>query len=281
MVKSAETKTIDSLPPLRDTISQFGLRAEKSLGQHFLLDLNVTRKIARMAAPLDQCPIVEIGPGPGGLTRALFLEGANNVMAVEKDHRCIEALRQIAMHTPSTLSVYNQDALEISMAAVGQPVKIVANLPYNISTVLLVQWLHEIYSTPGCIIDMVLMFQREVAERIYAEPGTKDYGRVSILTQWLCDAKPLLHLPPQAFTPPPKVESTVVRITPRAKPLFPADIAHLERITKAAFGQRRKMLRVAMKQIWPDAESQLAARGIDPTARAEDLDIMDFGKLAD
>ncbi|TAH32829.1 MAG: 16S rRNA (adenine(1518)-N(6)/adenine(1519)-N(6))-dimethyltransferase RsmA [Alphaproteobacteria bacterium] len=273
-------KSIEHLPPLRETIGQFGLRAEKSLGQNFLLDLNITRKIARYAAPLDNGTIVEIGPGPGGLTRALFLEGAKHVVAIEKDYRCIEALQQIAAHTDAKLDIRNEDALEVKIADIGPaPIKIIANLPYNIATPLLLEWLHEIYAVPGKISDMILMFQREVADRIIAVPRTKDYGRLSVISQWLCHVKPLFTLPPQAFTPAPKVESTVVQITPRAAPLFPGQIKDLERLTAAMFGQRRKMLRVSLKQIWPDAEAKLIAAGLNPTARAEELNIEDFGKL--
>lgn len=273
-------KSIDNLPPLRDTINLFGLRAEKSLGQNFLLDLNITRKIARNAAPLDKGTIIEIGPGPGGLTRALFLEGANHVVAIEKDYRCIEALQQIAAHTNAKLDIRNEDALDIKIAGIAPgPIKIIANLPYNIATPLLLSWLREIYETPGVITDMILMFQREVADRIIAVPRTKDYGRLSVITQWLCNVRPLFNLPPQAFTPAPKVESTVVQITPRQTPLFPANIEQLERLTAAMFGQRRKMMRVSLKQIWPDAEAKLIAAGLNPTARAEELNVEEFGKL--
>ena len=274
------THEIDRLPLLRDTITMFDIAAQKSLGQHFLLDMNITRKIARAASPHDAACIIEIGPGPGGLTRALVLEGAKQVIAIEKDRRCIGALEQIAAAAPGQIDIMPADAMHVEIGKIGDaPRKIVANLPYNIATALLIQWLHEIYRAPGCIADMVLMFQREVAERITAEPGVKDYGRISVLTQWLCDVKTVLHLPPGAFSPPPKVESTVLHITPRRAPLFFGKIENLEILTAAAFGQRRKMLRVSLKQIWPDAEAKLKAAGIDPTARAENLTPQQFGLL--
>jgi 16S rRNA (adenine1518-N6/adenine1519-N6)-dimethyltransferase len=271
---------IDQLPPLREVIAQYELMAEKSLGQHFLLDLNITRKIARFAAPMTDGCVIEIGPGPGGLTRALLLEGAKKLYVIEKDRRCIEALQDIAAHADGRMDIISGDALEIAVSGIGQaPRRVVSNLPYNISTVLVLHWLGELYQSPGCITDMVLMFQREVGERLTAKPGNKNYGRLTVIVGWMCEVKTLFHLPGAAFTPPPKVESSVLRLTPRPTPLFPADMKKLEKLTAAAFGQRRKMLRTSLKQIWPDAESVLAACGIDPTLRAEDLPITDYGKL--
>lgn len=272
---------LENLPPLREVIAAYELNAQKSLGQNFLLDLNITRKIAQFAAPLDNGTTIEIGPGPGGLTRALLIEGAVKLYAVEKDRRCIAALQGLIAPSENRLDIIEADAMEITIGKLGTaPRKIVANLPYNISTALLINWLTETYRDPGCIADMILMFQKEVADRLLAKPKTKDYGRISVLCQWLCDVRPLFTLPPSAFTPPPKVESTVVRITPRDKPLFDADLKKLERLTAAAFGQRRKMLRASLKQIWPNAEEILDACGIDPTKRAEELSVEQFGLLA-
>lgn len=272
---------IESLPPLREVIARHGLAAEKSLGQHFLLDLNITRKIARLAGPLNGGTVVEIGPGPGGLTRALLIEGATSVIAIEKDRRCMEALSELANASEGRLQVVQQDAMEAEIGALGSaPRRIVANLPYNISTALLINWLKEVHARKDAIADMILMFQREVAERILAKPGGKDYGRLSVLCQWLCEGKILFHLPGAAFTPPPKVESSVIKLTPREKPLFEVDIGKMERLTAAAFGQRRKMLRSSLKQIWPNAEEILRQNGIDPAERAENLTVEQFGLLA-
>jgi 16S rRNA (adenine1518-N6/adenine1519-N6)-dimethyltransferase len=271
---------VENLPALRDVIAAHELAAKKSLGQHFLLDLNITRKIARLAGSLDDCTVVEIGPGPGGLTRALLLEGANDVIAIERDRRAVAALQDLEQAAAGHLKLIEEDALEIDLAKLSsKPIKIIANLPYNISTQLLVNWLHAIAQNPQTISCMVLMFQKEVAERLTAVPRTKDYGRLSILTQWLCDAKAGLQIGARAFTPPPKVDSTVVILTPRAAPV-PCDIGKLERVTASAFGQRRKMLRQSLKQVWDEPQEKLKAVDINPTARAEELSISEFVKLA-
>ncbi|MBT6826868.1 MAG: 16S rRNA (adenine(1518)-N(6)/adenine(1519)-N(6))-dimethyltransferase RsmA, partial [Rhodospirillales bacterium] len=235
---------IENLPPLRDIIDQFDLRAKKSLGQNFLLDLNLTARIAKAAGPLDQCDVIEIGPGPGGLTRALLQAGARHVHAIERDERCVRAAQIIADASGGRLSIIEADALKLDVPTIGTaPRRIVANLPYNVATPLLLSWLHQVDS----IESMTLMFQREVAERIVAKPGNKTYGRLSVITQWLCDARFEFDISPKAFTPPPKVTSSVITLTPRATPLAPATFGHLEQVTQAAFGQRRKMLRASLK----------------------------------
>ena len=263
----------DDLPPLREVIRRFELSARKSLGQNFLLDLNLTDRIARAAGPLDNIDIIEIGPGPGGLTRALLANGARSVTAVERDPRAAEAIRDLAGHFPDRLSVVEADALDIvPQELVTPPFKIVANLPYNIATPLLIGWLRNLNGIAG----MTLMFQREVADRLAAEPRTKAYGRLSVITQWLCEVRPAFNLPKNAFTPPPKVTSTVVSLTPRPEPLAPAGFAEMERVTQAAFGQRRKMLRASLKPLGIDP----AACGIDPACRAEELNVEAFCALA-
>jgi 16S rRNA (adenine1518-N6/adenine1519-N6)-dimethyltransferase len=264
------------LPPLRDVIRRHGLDARKSLGQNFLLDINLTRRIARAAAPLDDATVVEIGPGPGGLTRALLLEGARRVVAIEQDRRCIPALEELAAVFPGRLSVVEGDALSIDAASLADaPRQVVANLPYNIATPLLIGWLRQ----AGAWRSLTLMFQKEVAQRLVAAPRSKDYGRLSVLTQWLCEARPAFDIPPQAFVPPPQVTSTVVRLVPRAVPLAPCRLDDLERVTAAGFGQRRKMLRSSLKPLG-DAAALLAASGIDPAARAEELPVEAFCALA-
>lgn len=269
------------LPPLRETIAKYGLGARKALGQHFLLDLNLTRRIARAAAPLDEGTVIEIGPGPGGLTRGLLEEGARRVVAIEKDRRCLEALQEIAEAYPGRLELIEGDALEVDPSQLGDaPRQIVANLPYNISTALTVQWLTLIARDSSAFSRLTLMFQKEVAERLAAVPRSKDYGRLSILAQWLCEVRLLFDVPRQAFTPPPKVVSTIAGLTPRAEPLAPADITHLERITAAAFGQRRKMLRQSLKSATADASGLLARSAIQETKRAEELSVEDFCALA-
>jgi 16S rRNA (adenine1518-N6/adenine1519-N6)-dimethyltransferase len=265
------------LPPLREVIRRYGLSARKRLGQHFLLDLNLTRKIARAAGSIDSGTVIEIGPGPGGLTRALLLEGAERVITIEADPRCLDALAGIAGAFPGRLEIIAGDALEIDVASLGDPPRrIVSNLPYNIGTALLLRWLES----PGAFAGLTLMFQKEVAERLLARPGSKDYGRLSVLTQWLTVVKQLFEIPAAAFTPPPKVTSTVVQITPRPQPLCPAERESLERVTAAAFGQRRKMLRQSLKQIAVQPRALLAAAGIAETARAEEIDIAGFCALA-
>ncbi len=271
---------IDDLPPLRQVIADHGLSARKSLGQNFLLDLNLTARIARCAGDLPGYDVLEIGPGPGGLTRGLLAEGARRVLAVEKDARCIPALAQISAAYPGRLEVLNGDALAIDpLAHLTAPVKVVANLPYNIGTELLVRWLSPPVWPPFWH-SLTLMFQREVAERIVARPGTKAYGRLAILAQWRCDARIVLSLPPEAFTPPPKVASAVVHLRALPAPRFAADPAVLSRVVAMAFNQRRKMLRAALRGLTPDIEAHLIAAGIAPTTRAEQVGLEGFCALA-
>ena len=271
---------IDDLPPLRQVIAAHGLSARKALGQNFLLDLNLTAKIARQAGDLRGCDVLEIGPGPGGLTRALLAGGARKVLAVEKDARCIPALEEIAAACPGRLEIVQGDALEIdAMAHLSAPVRIVANLPYNVGTELLVRWLDP-PAWPPFWTSLTLMFQREVAERIVAKPGSKAYGRLSILAQWRCEARIAMSLPPGAFTPPPKVASAVVHLAALPAPRYPADAAILNRVVAAAFNQRRKMLRAALKGLVPDIEERLASVGIAPTERAERVPLDRFCALA-
>ena len=271
---------IDSLPPLREVIAAHGLSAKKSLGQNFLLDLNLTAKIARSAGNLTGFDVLEVGPGPGGLTRGLLAEGARKVLAVEKDPRCLPALQEIAQAYPGRLQALQGDALALNpLEYLAQPIKIVANLPYNVGTELLVRWL-----TPGVwppVWDsLTLMFQKEVAQRIVATPGSKAYGRLALLAQWRCDAKIVMELPPEAFTPAPKVHSAVVHLSALQEPRFPADAATLNRIVAAAFNQRRKMLRAALKGQAPEIEDCLVEAGIKPTARAEEISLERFCALA-
>jgi 16S rRNA (adenine1518-N6/adenine1519-N6)-dimethyltransferase len=270
----------DDLPPLREVIRRHGLSAKRSLGQNFLLDLNLTGRIARAAGPLDGVTVIEIGPGPGGLTRALFAEGAARVIAVERDARAIAALEEIAQRHPGRLTVVEGDALEFDATPyLGDgPARVVANLPYNIATALLVSWLTT-EPWPPWYDRLVLMFQREVAERIVASPGGKSYGRLSVLAGWRTRAKILFDIKPQAFVPPPKVTSSLVEFLPRTSPL-PCERALLERVTGAAFGQRRKMLRQSLKTLGTDPLPLIAAAGIEPTARAEDIAIEGFVALA-
>ena len=273
--------TPDGLPPLREVIRAFGLSARKSLGQNFLLDLNLTGRIARAAGPLAGVAVVEVGPGPGGLTRALLAEGAREVIAIERDDRCLAALDEIAGAYPARLKVVAADALEVDYAAlqVPRPARVVANLPYSIGTPLLIGWL-KTTPWPPWFDRLVLMFQREVADRIVARPRTKDYGRLSVLSQWRTDARILFTLPPAAFTPKPKVSSAVVELVPRPAPEPACDVSDLEKVTAAAFGQRRKMLRASLRQITKDPESLLQGLGLDPKARAEELEVADFCRIA-
>jgi 16S rRNA (adenine1518-N6/adenine1519-N6)-dimethyltransferase len=271
---------IDTLPPLRDVIATHGLSARKSLGQNFLLDLNLTAKIARQAGDLSECDVLEIGPGPGGLTRGLLAEGARRVLAIEKDRRCIPALAEIAEHYKDRLQIIEGDALNIDpLAHLTPPIRIASNLPYNVGTELLVRWLTP-KEWPPFWQTLTLMFQKEVAERIVAAPGSKAYGRLAILASWRAEAKIAIHLPPSAFTPPPKVSSAVVHIKALEKPRFEADAAVLERVVAAAFNQRRKMLRAALKGVAPDIEDRLIAAGIEPTERAEQIPLEGFCALA-
>lgn len=265
-----------NLPPLRDVIARHGLMATKALGQHFLLDLNLTGRIARAAGALTTGTCIEVGPGPGGLTRALLDAGAH-VIAIEKDKRCREILEELRAAYPDKLETIEADALTIDAAQLGvAPRRIVANLPYNVGTELLLGWLRNI----GAFECLVLMFQSEVAARLSAPADTKAYGRLSVLTQWLCDVEQLFHVNPKAFTPPPAVNSTVVRLTPRPAPLAPARRETLERVTAAAFGQRRKMLRQSLKSLGVDAEALCRGADVDPTARAETLSVEQFCALA-
>lgn len=270
---------IEALPPLREVIKAHNLAARKSLGQNFILDLNLTAKIARSAGDLAVADVVEVGPGPGGLTRGLLAEGARRVVAIEKDTRCLPALAEISAADPR-LSVIEGDALQIDLKAhVSAPFKIVANLPYNVGTELLTRWL-EPKAWPPDWSSLTLMFQREVAERIVAEPGSKAYGRLSILAQWRSRARIVLDLPPSAFVPPPKVRSAVVHIEALEGPRFPAPAPILQQVVKTAFGQRRKMLRSSLKGIVPDVESVLHSSGIDPTSRAETVSLEGFCALS-
>ena len=271
---------IDALPPLREVIATHDLKARKSLGQNFLLDLNLTAKIARQVGDLANCDVLEIGPGPGGLTRGLLAEGARRVVAVEKDRRCIPALEDIAAHHPERLQVLEGDALDIDPTLhLTAPIRIAANLPYNIGTELLVRWLTP-PRWPPFWQSLTLMFQREVAERITAQPGSKAYGRLAILAQWRCTANIVLSLPPEAFTPPPKVSSAVVHLVALKEPKFPADAKTLELVVATAFNQRRKMLRSALKPLGSDIEDRLRAAGIAPTDRAENIPLEGFCALA-
>ena len=271
------TEGVAGLPPLRETIATHGLDARKRFGQHFLLDLNLTRRIARAAGTLSEGTTIEIGPGPGGLTRALLLEGAARVVAIEVDPRAIEALRELREASDGKLEVIEGDALRIEPATLGPaPRRIVANLPYNISTALLIRWLHS----ASDVSDMVLMFQKEVVDRLTARPRTKDYGRLAVLAQHVCEVKRLFDVPPSAFVPPPKVISSVAHLTPRPGSSRLADLAPLERVTAAAFGQRRKMLRGSLAGIFADPTSTLESLGLSPTARAEELSVADFVRLA-
>jgi 16S rRNA (adenine1518-N6/adenine1519-N6)-dimethyltransferase len=271
----------DGLPPLRDVIRGLGLSARKSLGQNFLLDFNLTRRIARAAGPLGGATIVEIGPGPGGLTRALLMEGASRVIAIEKDQRCLPALGDIAAAYPGRLDIVAGDAREVDFGALNlqRPARIVANLPYSVATPLLIGWL-KTEPWPPWFDRLVLMFQREVALRIVAKSGARDFGRLAVLSQWRTVPRILLTLPAAAFTPRPKVDSSLVELMPKEAPRPHCDVGALERVTAAAFGQRRKMLRSSLRQITPDAETLLQGLCLDPQARAEELQIGDFCRIA-
>lgn len=268
---------IEALPPLREVIAQHDLAARKSLGQNFLLDLNLTRKIARAAMPWAAPVIFEIGPGPGGLTRALMLEGAPRVIAIERDERCLTALAPLVDAAAGRLMLHPGDALEADFAALAPPPwQVVANLPYNIATPLILNWLAQ----PDRIARMTVLVQKEVAERLAAPPGSKAYGRLSVAAQWRHNIRMLFDIGPKAFVPPPKVTSTLVELQPRQRPLAEADPDRLERVTAAAFNQRRKMLRAALRPLWSDADARLQSAGIDPTRRAETLTIEEFCALA-
>ena len=267
---------MEKLPPLKDIFSRHQLRAKKSLGQNFLLDLNLTSKIARYAGNLDQFDILEIGPGPGGLTRSLLHEGARKVVAIEKDNRCIEALEEIQATFPGRLKLLQGDALSTNASEhLADPVRIIANLPYNIGTELLVRWLTS-KTWPSFWQSMTLMFQKEVANRIVASPGSKAYGRLSVMSQWRCDTKIAFNVPATAFTPPPKVESTLVHFEALKEPKFPAEVEVLEFVVSKAFNQRRKMLRGALKGYFQNVEEGLVSIGVLPTKRAEDITVQEY-----
>jgi 16S rRNA (adenine1518-N6/adenine1519-N6)-dimethyltransferase len=271
----------DGLPPLREVVERHGLIAQKALGQNFLFDLNLTGRIARAAGPLEGQTVVEIGPGPGGLTRALLANGAGRVIAIERDRRCMPALAEIAAHYPGQLDVVDGDALAVDLCGLlgGSPARIVANLPYNIGTPLLVGWLSA-GSWPPWWNSLTLMFQREVAERIVATPEQRAaYGRLAVLANWRCETKILFDVPKTAFVPQPKITSSIVQLVPRQQP-EPCDRRLLERVTLAAFGQRRKMLRQSLKAVFPDPVAMIEAAGLSPTMRAEEVSVSGFVALA-
>jgi 16S rRNA (adenine1518-N6/adenine1519-N6)-dimethyltransferase len=268
---------LSRLPPLREVVRAHGLDARKALGQHFLQDPGILARLAAAAGDLAGKTVIEIGPGPGGLTRALLARGPARLIAIERDRRCVEALAGLASAAGGRLEVILADALEVDEAALAPPpFVLVGNLPYNIATALLLKWLRHV----GYFESMTLMFQREVADRLVALPGDPAYGRLSVVTRWLCEPKRLFHLPAAAFVPPPKVDSTLVRLLPRAAPLAPAEPEALERVVAAAFGQRRKMLRSSLKALGGDSRALLAAAGIDPERRAETLSVEEFCRLA-
>lgn len=269
---------VQSLPPLRDVIAEHGLAARKGLGQHFLLDLNLTLKIARAAGDLTAGTTVEVGPGPGGLTRAILSAGAGRLIAIEKDERCIAALAPLVDAAAGRMTLLNEDALKVDYSGVGaRPLKIISNLPYNVGTPLLVGWLEK----AEAITSMTLMFQKEVAERITAPPGTDHYGRLSVLCNWRCRTDYLFTLPARAFTPPPKVDSAVVQLTPYDAVPYPGRMDLLQRVTAAAFGQRRKTLRRSLAQLGVPVDMLLDRAGIDGSLRAEKIDIEGFGRLTE
>ena len=267
---------MDNLPPLKDVISKYEIRAKKSLGQNFLLDLNLTSKIARYAGNLKQSDVLEIGPGPGGLTRSLLNEGARQVVSIEKDNRCMAALEEIQSLFPGRLRLLQGDALSMNVTQyLTDPIKIIANLPYNIGTELLVRWLNS-KNWPSFWQSMTLMFQKEVANRIVAHPGSKAYGRLSVMSQWRCNTKIAFNIPATAFTPPPKVESAVVHFEALNEPKFPAEVDKLEFVVSKAFNQRRKMLRGALKGHFTNVEEGLFSIGVLPTKRAENITVQEF-----
>ncbi len=271
--------TLAALPTLKATIDAYGLGAKKNLGQHFLLDGNIIRRIASYAGDMNGVTAIEVGPGPGGLTRALLESNAQRVVVIEKDERCLPILLRLQEIVGDRLIIARDDALKHSLLQYPAPRKIVANLPYNVGTELLIHWLEQIAVDSSAYESMTLMFQKEVAERIVAAHGSKEYGRLSVFAQWLCDIRYEMELPPGAFSPPPKVSSAVITLTPRKVPLFPAHKETLEKLLAKAFGQRRKMLRSALKGFVPDVEQWLNAAGVDPTLRAEQVDVMGFGRM--
>jgi 16S rRNA (adenine1518-N6/adenine1519-N6)-dimethyltransferase len=268
------------LPTLKTTIDTHGLSTKKALGQHFLLDANIIRRIASYAGDVTQVSVIEIGPGPGGLTRALLDQGAKHLTVIEKDERCLPILYELCELAKDRMEIVSEDALKVDLMKIPAPRKIVANLPYNVGTELLLHWLGDVAKHgPRAYQSLTLMFQKEVAERIAAEPGNKAYGRLSIICQFLCDVRYDMELPPGAFSPPPKVSSAVVTLVPREKPLFDVPKEALEKVVAAAFGQRRKMLRSALKVLHVSAEILLKSADIDGSLRAEQLELVDFGKL--
>jgi 16S rRNA (adenine1518-N6/adenine1519-N6)-dimethyltransferase len=272
-----EPVAADGLPPLREVIAKYDLSARRALGQNFLLDLNLTGKIARAAGDLSTGTTIEIGPGPGGLTRALLSHGAREVIAIERDARCLGALAEVSAAYPGHLTIVEGDALTVDCAKLGSaPRRIVANLPYNIATPLLIKWLQQ----GAAFASLTVMVQKEVADRLIAKPRSKDYGRLSVLVQFLAKPRRLFDLPPRAFVPPPKVTSTVIELVPLAEPAFPVRLGDLERVTQAAFGQRRKMLRQSLRSLGGDTEALMATAEITPTARAEELTVAQFAGLA-
>ena len=271
----------DALPPLRDVIDAHGLRTKKSLGQHFLLDTNLTDKIARLAGDISHHTVIEVGPGPGGLTRSLLLAGAGRVVAIEKDERCLPVLAALKAYAGDRFDYIQADASEVSCATIGQPPRaVVANLPYNVGTSLLLGWLDDISQSSDAYSGLTLMFQREVAERITAKPFSKAYGRISILAQWLCEVHLLMPVPAAAFVPPPKVDSAVIQLIPRKSPLFPASKAALEKVVAIAFQQRRKMLKSALKPLSSALVDQLTDAGFDVTLRPDQLSVEDYCMIA-
>lgn len=279
---------IGTLPPLRDVIAAHDLGARKGLGQHFLLDLNLTARIVRAAGPVAGATVIEVGPGPGGLTRAILAAAPRTVIAIEKDRRCLDALAPLAVAAGGRLSVVGLDALDVDEAALaaahgGPPdgLHVISNLPYNVGTVLIVKWLRQTAAAPARYAGLTVLLQKEVAQRLVARPRTKSYGRLSVMGQWLCDVDACFDIGPRAFTPPPKVFSTVVHLSPLPAPRAPAAWDAMEAVTRAAFGQRRKMLRASLKSLsGPASEDLLASCGIAPTARAEELGVEDFAALA-
>ena len=271
----------DLLPPLRDVIARHGLAAKKALGQNFLFDLNLTRRIARAAGPFEGASVIEVGPGPGGLTRALLMEGVERLTVIERDSRAIAALQEIAAAYPGRLTIIEGDALTVDYAALagGRPARIVANLPYNIATPLLTGWLTA-KSWPPFYDSLTLMFQKEVAERIVARPGGKEFGRLSVLCQYRASVKKLFDVNRSAFTPPPKVTSSIVQLVPKAAPAPQCELEMLERVTAAAFGQRRKMLRASLKSLITEPETLLSELGISPELRAEQIPVEAFARIA-
>lgn len=269
------------LPPLRDVIARYGLRTRKSLGQHFLLDANLTDKIVRLAGDVSGHCVVEVGPGPGGLTRSILAAGAPQVIVLEKDARCIPALQELQAFADGRLTIVEGDATETPVAQLGDaPRRLISNLPYNVGTELLVGWLHDVARDAGVYASMTLMFQQEVAERICAVSGTKAYGRISILAQWLCEVRPVLRVPAAAFSPPPKVDSAVVQLVPRATPLHDVPIGLLEKVVAIAFQQRRKMLRSALKPLSADIEAWCKRADIDSALRPDQLTVAQYCALA-